>query len=1852
MKPLFFKSSLILLALTVALSCRQSKDVLPSADFAPYISAFTGGIVKKDASVIIEFTEDVSPETQENVLDKKLFSFSPSLKGAMHWINATTLEFVPEEGALKQGVTYNASFALDKLLKVEKKLSQFNFSFTIEESDFKIVTNRMEIKPNESVTIAADLTLTDVIPLETAQKMVSAKIDGKPVDITFESTEAGNSFHFTVNEILREEKDKELIISIDGDPAQIKRKENLSVQIPARDVFKLLDYKVVSSPDLSLQLTFSDILSETQDLKGLITLKNVPEFTSEVQSNLITIHFTRPSNTSNLEVSIDRGLKNNRNETLGETQTVMASLEQLNPAVELLSTGVIIPDTGTVIVPFRAIALKAVDLKIIRVFESNILMFLQDNSMKSDASYQLRRAGRLVYKQTLKLDKSSQNWENYSLDLTGIIRQRPGDIYRIELSFIQDYAIYDCNENSAGENTLTNAVSLTQLDDNKDVSEDDDYYWDTPDNYYYEGYDRNMDWSVYDWYQKDNPCDPTYYMASGRSAATNVFVSNIGLIAKMNADNTLWVSAADLRDTKPVANAEIVAYNYQLQPLSSAKTDPSGFAVLSLKSKPFAIMASSGNQKAYLRLVDGEQNLLSRFDVGGTSTSKGLKGYVYGERGVWRPGDTLHIAFMLEDKLNKIPDNHPVTMEVFNPRGQFYKKMITVNGLNGLYTFKLATKPDDPTGVWNAYIKVGGATFYKSLRIEAVKPNRLKIKLDLPKIIDKSKETLPLGIESSWLTGANAGGLDAKVDVTLSETYTAFEGYEEYEFDNPVTKFTSNNYEIYNGKLDDSGKASVNVKVPDAENAPGMLTANFICRVFEPGGDASIYSQSLPFSPFPSYVGVNFNLKDGEYYLFTDEDHDFDVVTLSPEGKPVNRNGLEYSIYRIGWSWWWEYRSEDFSSYINNSYYKPVSSGTLNTVNGKAKIKFRINYPDWGRYFVFIKDPASGHATGGTVLIDYPEWRGRSNKQDPDGVKMLTFSTDKDNYEAGEEATVTIPAVAAGGTALVAIENGVEVLSREWVQLNAGQDTKYTLKITEKMSPNVYIHISLLQPHKAATDLPIRLYGIRPVFVSNKQTVLNPVITMDDVLRPDTKFKVKIKEKSGKPMTYTLAIVDDGLLDLTNFSTPDPWNYFYAREALGIRTWDLYDNVMGAFTGRLGSLFSIGGDGELQNSPAKANRFRPVVLYTEPVSLKPGEEKTHNLEMPAYVGSVRVMVVACQDGAYGNASKTAPVRSPLMTLSSLPRVLSTGERIELPVNVFMMEEGSKTATVKIETANGLLKTVESNSKSVTLPSQGDELVYFPMVTGNKTGSEKVTITSTSGSHTFKETVEIEIRNPNPPVMTYQNKLLAKGESVEYEYTLDKEYDGNKVTVEMSRIPSINLARRFDFLYNYYHLCTEQLVSCALPLLYMSDFKDVGSDEKHIINTNINNAISHIYTRQLADGGFSLWPGQTTYDWVTSYAGHFLAVAKERGYEVSGTVMSKWTNYQRKIASSWQYTEKNSAYDYLQAYRLYTLALSGSPDLGAMNRLKEIKNLTLQERWRLAAAYALCGKKDAANELVFNAEKTVSPYGVNYMTFGSSNRDDAMIIETLLLLDKDEEAFIQAQKLAANLSQETYYGTQSTAYAIVAMGELASKFSDKLDFQYFVNDKPEKVSVTGKALYQKDLPLNPSSGKVKIVNNQDGYLYTSLFTRSKPLIDNTPSENKNLQLDVVYKDMNGNVINVEQIKQGSDFECIIKVSNISGRTNYENIALTYILPSGWEVVNRDMYVNPEGNTAGKLYDYKDVRDDRVLLYFGLPTSKTKEFTVTLQSSYIGNFVLPAVFCEAMYDPASFARTQAGKVSVVK
>jgi hypothetical protein len=435
-----------------------------------------------------------------------------------------------------------------------------------------------------------------------------------------------------------------------------------------------------------------------------------------------------------------------------------------------------------------------------------------------------------------------------------------------------------------------------------------------------------------------------------------------------------------------------------------------------------------------------------------------------------------------------------------------------------------------------------------------------------------------------------AKDLKTEVQAKFSQQVTTFKGFANYVFDDPTRRFYTEEINIFSGKVDGNGRASIPIKPNIEGQAPGMLRAAFITKVYENGGDVSTDVASTNYSPYATYVGIKSPEPNKYGMIETGTNNRFDIVTLSETGRPRAVRNLQVSVYRMESRWWWDASNDDLSSYNTSNATIAYKNFFINTdASGRGSVSFVVPDDEWGNYLVRVTDPNDGHATGVRVYIDMPWWSAKSRNTDGESATMLRFSTDKTNYAVGDKAKIFFPS-SEGGRAMISIENGTKVLKTIWAKTKKGETT-VELPITGEMAPNVYINISLLQPHASTkNDLPIRMYGIVPIEVIDKNTVLEPVLTMPDVLRPEQTINVKVSEKKGKKMTYTIAVVDEGLLDLTRFKTPNAWTSFYTREALGVRTWDIYDDVIGAYGGKVNQVFSIGGDADAGGGKAKKSQ--------------------------------------------------------------------------------------------------------------------------------------------------------------------------------------------------------------------------------------------------------------------------------------------------------------------------------------------------------------------------------------------------------------------------------------------------------------------------------------------------------------------------------------------------------------------------------------------------------------------------------------------------------------------------------------
>jgi len=1830
-----FKSFLLLLLSLILLTqCQDKKTKKPAKvnpAFSAHIVGYTSGIISKDASIRIILRDAVAEDVEDTKVKENLFSFSPSIKGEAWWVDRKTIEFRPSKH-LKSGKDYKFEFKLGKLLTVSEKLQIFKSAFKVKNQSLTLSFDGMsayddlnsEVQKQEGKILTADIATESEV-----QSVLSASQNGSKLKIEWEHNAKGTVHKFTIDSLRRGEKRSELLCQWNGSSLGVKIEGEKTIEIPPLGNFKVSSSHVYQTPQQSVLLFFSDPLDQDQDLEGLIRLKSGKSVRLAIDKNTVTL-YPRKRLIGKSEVIVETGVRNSSGYQLEKEFRTDVTFTSIKPNVELIGDGVIIPNSNGLTFPFKAVNLSGVNVKIVKVFENNIPYFLQKN--RFSGNNEIKRWGRIVYKKAVPLVSEKNidyaKWNTFSLDLSEMIATEPGAIYRVHISFDMSQSLYPCAnkpEKKEDENLFS-----------KDKEQES---YDGPSGYYY--YDYN---DAYRYSDRDNPCKESYYLRDRHSVVRNVLASNLGIIAKGGDGGKLWVAVTDIISTDKLSDVDIELYNYQNQLITKGKTNAEGLYEVKSDKKPFLLIARKNNQVGYLRLDDGSALSLSMFNVSGGKTPNGVKGFIYGERGVWRPGDSLFVSFVLEDKNHFLPKDHPVVFDLYSPDNQLFQRKVKTSSVNGFYDFRTATDTDSPTGNWLAKVKVGGASFTKTIKIETVKPNRLKIKLDFPDKILRAKKDNAADLQVNWLHGAVASNLNVDVNLSLEAQRTQFKAYQGYTFDDASKRFDSHEQTILDGKVNADGHAKLKFKVNIKRNAPGMLKAKLKTRAFEKGGDFSTDIYSMPYSPFKSYVG--FKIPKGKGWnnaLYSNESNLIPIVTVDEFGKPISKKKIKIEVFEIKWRWWWDNSANDeLSRYVRNQSRHLIHTGYIGTKNGKAMYELNLGTETWGRKFIRITDTESGHTSGKTFYTSYKGWWNQSSSDTPGGAEMLSFSTDKKKYQVGDQVKVQLP-TKSKGKVLVSIESGDQVEKMFWVETSEHSNS-FTFEATEAMAPNVYIHVSYIQPYKQVdNDLPIRLYGVELIHVEDPQTHLNPIIEMKDELRPEEKFKVTVKEAAGKKMTYTLAIVDEGLLDLTRFKTPNAWSNFYTKEALGVKTWDMYKYVLGAYSGEMSGLLALGGDEDLAaKGGKKANRFKPVVKFIGPIELESGSN-THEFTMPNYIGSVKVMLVAGDNGAYGKTQKVCPVKKPLMVLGTLPRVVGPAESLRLPVTIFTMKDDIKNVKVSLET-NDLFQIKGKKSQNLTFKKQGEQMVYFDLQLSENIGIGKVKIIATSGSERAEYPVELDVRLPNPSIHKVIEYAIEPGKTWTENFKAIGVEGTNKSILEVSRIPAINLGQRLEYLIRYPHGCIEQTTSSVFPQLHLAKLMDISEEDQQKIENNIREGIKRLKKFQITGGGMTYWPDSYNNhpnDWGTNYAGHFMIEAKAKGYQLPVGFLNKWISFQTKRANDW--TQNTRKYYYrsgqlIQAYRLYTLALAGKPALGAMNRMREMNNLTSVSKWRLAAAYQLAGRESVAKAIISNLDISVRDYKEMSYSYGSSQRDQAMILETLALMNNKLKAKTVLDDLADKLSSDKWMSTQTTAYSLLAISKFVGVGNDNIDLKYefSVDEKNAKSITTTSPISQAELSVDAkNSHQLKVTNTSDQVLFAKLQLEGIPLLGDSTSSANHLKMKVNYFTLDGKKLDPSRLIQGTDFVAEVSISHPGIKVDYKEMALTQIFPSGWEIRNLRL----EGNTttdSGDKSRYQDIRDDRVYTYFDIAKNKTKKYKVILNAAYLGRFYLPTVYCEAMYD----------------
>lgn len=1884
--------------------------VRPFADSAAdpsLVIAHSHGLIRTGSPITVILTEQVATSLA-GTAGGNPFVLYPEVRGTVRWSDeGRRVDFVPEH-SLEPGKRYVVGFNFAALGEPEH--SPFSFDVTVEGAGFSVEPGTLYVTASGQLALDGTVRTDGSMTVEKVKTLVRAGIGSIDVPVSWSEAEDG-VFNFTVKPIPGTDRASTLELAWNGKAAGSSVRGRRRYEVPAVDSFEVLSVTAPGEQGQScLTVSFSQPVNAAQDFRGLIRVAGVHDLRYTAEGGDVRV-YTAGTWPEEAVVSIGKGIRSQFEGSLARTVSATVTFDWEIPAVRFRQGGVIVPTTQGTTVVLETRNLDTVVVEALQIHGDSMLQFLQVNELGGNA--ELRRVGDVVWRKELDLgwdDDRKNRWMPYRLDLSPLLAAYPEGMFQLRVAFGHDHIHY-LSRNEITDLGRWKFPPVTISDDGEESS------WD-----YYEEW---FDWDEYYRYRED-PAHPAFYITrwgEDRSARRNVLVSDVGAAARLEADGTWHLVATDLKTTRPLQGARVTLYSFSRKPLASATTDSAGMARLrpDASTKPFLAVietadARDSRGRGYVRLTGSHTLSVSHFDVGGVVPDNGVKGFIYGERGVWRPGDDIHLGCFVFDAEDSIPADHPVRFELADPMGRVVRQAVLDAPTDGLYTIRTGTDPSAPTGTWTAAVIIGTVRFEKSIKIEAIMPNRLSMKLEYGDKPWIGSDRGSLGLSAAWLHGAKAPGLRADVTMTLSPSGRApgqsiaagdqsggtsapvgagaasgppsgGSGIGTYSFTDPTRTYPTDTHTLFEGTLGPDGNTTFPVDLAVEGRAPGPMTATFRSRVFEPSGVFSTEAFSVDFHPYERYVGVRLPAGDAARgMLLTDTDHTVELVMVDRDGKAGGSATVAITMYKLEWRWWWEKGPDSLAEESSDVFNRIVTRGTVRLCDGRGTWKFNIKYPDWGRYLIRVEDSDGGHAAGSVFYVDWPGWAGRSTADGGGSAAMLALSTDRAAYRTGQTVRLSFPSNKAG-RAFVAIERAGRIIDEGWVDTADGT-TVYSFMATEDMAPNVYAHVTFLQPHlQTENDLPIRLYGVVPVMVENPDTRLHPVIQTPEEFSPESVARVSVSERDGKPMTYTLAIVDEGLLGITRYSTPDPWNTMYRKEASSLQSFDMFGDVASAWSGTLQTMLTIGGSeaGDLAGS-RKASRFPPLVRFMGPFTLKAGATGTHEINPGQYIGAVRCMVVAgTSGGAYGTAERTVPVRASLMAIVTAPRNLAPGETAEIPVTVFCRQSPPAGASSGTRTGSGSSGTA-GVPVTVSLSAEGAGVLVGASVTELRcTGETEQTVTFTvqtsetvgelvlkvradgPAGATSTQSVTIPVRPVSVPVTAVAAAVLESGGSGNLTIVPPGVPGTGEAWLELSRVAPIDLSGRMAWLGAYPHGCGEQITSQAFPQLFLPDLVTLEGAELERIRSNVAAAITKLGNLQTTSGGFMFWPGAYGDSaWLSAYATHFLVMARRAGYTVAPAVYDAAIGNLRSVSAIWNGQSQSSRAE--QAYRLYVLALARVPDIAAMNRFAAFTPMPVSALYQLAASYALAGLRDKATRLLSEAPATVTGYDGLTETFGSDLRERSIVLDAYNSLGDGPGAMDLFKGIAADLSSGRQFSTQELSFALIAAMPFirsASQTTTKSPGGVTVRYGTIVTELTpGAAVSRLRLDLPPGNSVITLDNASGSKVFARVVSTGTPVAGTEKPSSRGLDLGVRYTGPGGKMIDPLQLPAGSDVVIDLSVRN-TGPVALSDVALTFRAPSGWELANLRLGQESSGgvisgrsagsssssgsdgpagsSTAGSLstFIWQDIRDDRIMTYFDLPRGAVARYRFHATVAYGGSFVLPAIVAEAMYDPAVYA-----------
>lgn len=1384
------------------------------------------------------------------------------------------------------------------------------------------------------------------------------------------------------------------------------------------------------------------------------------------------------------------------------------------------------------------------------------------------------------------------------------------------------------------------------------------------------------------------------WVAYSQSPSKLLIISNIALVAEQDGTK-INAYAFDSSSGEPISSAKLSLFSSTHRLIDSATSDSKGFATLStykssalggkiIKDKdnepsseyalhPAYIIAESNNDKSYIPLRY-DRRFYDGIDTSGAQSRK-RKVFAYTDRGLANPGESIQLNVLVRDE--RIQDA-PILLTIINPRGQKVLKDKPIKPIGyGLYSHTFSTDTNALTGGYRAIWSIGSESFSRSFQIEHITPNKIRVDIDAPKHISSSKDALHFSLESSYLTGAKSSGLAYRVNLQATPLQYKSKAYPSFDFTLPSTQ--SSYDQTLQGTLDESGKASLSHSLSDLASSQN-LRLGIKAQVFEATGHPVINGAVVEYFGSGSVIGVG----EIPHYVDLSQPLSLPIIVLDPlKDTPIANRAIAYKIYRNNRYWWFDYDvQERFNAKIKSDINTTlIKEGSITSATKPITLEedLRSLVEDYDSVFIELDDGASTPKVVWLVADMYGDAAIKANPM------QLPLELDKLEYEAGESAQLRFNSKGFH-QALITLSYGDEIIKSELISIKEPKTT-YTIPLLAQYAPNIHASVTLV-----AKDTPLdsselesstdkksaaikRSFGVITIPVQDPSLKLAPVINAPESIKPGSKLQIQIANPNKRKMAYTLAIVDEGILNIINFRTPDPMK-LYTKINYGIMHYDNFDEFMERLFGIVHQSVLIGGDEEALTQAANFSKKRRenLIYFTSGLSDDSGKASIE-YQLPNYVGSARIMLVASEQGSVGSAESSVQIAQAANLYSNIPDEIKLNDTIIAPVEV-IAQDGVALKSVEIESSGEVaIKKLESS-----MNDKRTRFMQYLAISPKKLGEAEVTITSkvqVDSSDPSKisqkqitQSNRYILHTTTPTPAQTQEELFSLQAKERKEFKPSTVYVPESLTRKLTISPTLlfSYQDKVEYLLSYIYGCIEQSVSATMPLLLGFDGTRFESEESR--KAKVQKSINRIVKFQHSSGGFGYWiDSKEDNAFGSDYAALFLTIAKAKGYEVPESSLKSYAHYaSRRVQAP-------SELDPLKTLPLFVLALAGTPNIAAMNQVytQSFAQLSMREKLALAASYKLSGLDSISKEIRAKLPANLleaSHYRKNvddfdrvfggYYYYGSALSNQALSAYFLSIIDEKPHLAL-LNSLAKSLQDERWLGTQDIATSLLALSTLDS--SDSKAVRFILNGKEH--SITKPSTFK----LGKGTESLQALDT----LYVSLASTgvpsASPLALPASSQNLALQREFFKIDDNGVRVSIDPatLKKGDEFYIALKLSNL-GAKPVRNLALTQIIPSGWEIQNTRITNDDEQGSqaspdrafmqANNRASYMDIGRDRVSFFFdewldfgsGATTYNTHQVFIKCTATLAGEYILSQALAEAMYDSEFFAKTSALAVRV--